>query len=143
MKLHKVLDGSQGGSASILNVTIAWTLDPKDKVEITAGTLAYAFAVTWAMESQKAIGWEHAIFDGFVSVRLGHIYTTAVDSSPPEGRRTHVISLVSKLIKTLQDYTPFILHRTGTEGLAAVHASLNNDITQMYAMQETLSTNSM
>jgi hypothetical protein len=37
-------------------------------VEIAAGTLAHEFAVTWAMESQKAIGWEH-IFDGFVSIK--------------------------------------------------------------------------
>lgn len=68
--------------------------------------------------------------------------------TPPEARRTSAISLVSRLIKALQDYTLFpwkscndVLHEAGSDGLASVHVSLNHDISQMYSIHDTFSPN--
>ena len=143
MKLRKALDGTQGGAA-ILRAIKAWTLDPAIAVATSAGAKSYEHAVSRAMASQHAIGWEN-IFRGFISIEWGHIYT-AEDKTPPEMRRTRSVSLVSKYIKAFQDYTLFlwksrndVLHEAGSDGLSSVHASLNHDISQMYALRDTFS----
>jgi hypothetical protein len=58
------------------------------------------------------------------------------------------VQLLSKYVKAFQNYTLFlwksrndVLHEAGSDGLAAVHASLNHDITQMYSLRETLNAN--
>jgi hypothetical protein len=79
----------------------AWTLDPETAVVISAGTESYEHAVSRALESQNAIGWEHT-FRGFLSLEWGHIYYTAEDITPPEVQRTRSVSLVSMYIKAFQ-----------------------------------------
>ena len=143
LKLRKVLDGTQGGAA-ILRAITAWTASPETTVMVSAGTEAYEHAVLRALESQRSIGWEH-IFRGFLSMEWGQIYI-AEDKTPPEVRRTRSITLVSKYILAFQNYTLFlwqsrndVLHEAGSEGLASVHATLNHDISQMYALRDTFS----
>ena len=90
MKLRKVLDGTQGSSA-ILRAIKAWTRDPETAVVISAGTKPYEYAVSRALESQTAIGWEH-IFRGFISLEWGHIYTAEERIKLPQQQKCHALA---------------------------------------------------
>ena len=142
MKLRKVLDGSKGGSA-ILRAIKNWTLDPTAEGHSSTNTVNSEAAVSRAMASRQAIGWEH-IFRGFVSLEWSNFYA-ATDFTPPEARRTRAISLLPKFVKGFQDYTLFlwkcrndVLHEAGSDGIETVHATLSHDITQMYSLKDTL-----
>ena len=84
------------------------------------------------------------MFRGFVSVDWGFIYSTT-DYTPMHVRRERITGQLSKVVLALQDYSIHIwksrngiLHEAGSQGLESVHASLNDDICQMYGIQENL-----
>ena len=95
-----------------------------------------------AIASQTVIGWAN-LCRGFVSIEWGHIYKDEA-TTPPDKRRSQAARLLPTYGKTFQNYTLFLwksrnnaLHEAGYDGLAAVHASLNHDITHMYSLKET------
>jgi hypothetical protein len=138
MKLRKALNGTQGSSA-ILRAMKAWTLDLETAVAVSAGTKAYKYAVTSALESQMDIGWEH-IFRGFISLEWGRCINTSRSETHPldkSGVEIHqgLPGLYTFLWKGRND----VLHKAGSECLASVHATLNHDISQMYAICNTFS----
>ena len=145
MQLQKDLDGSQGGSA-IFRAIKAWTTDPHSAIEISANTLAYEAVIQRAIASQTVMGWAN-LCRGFVSIDWGLIYKDT-DTTPPDNRRSQSVRLLPKYVKAFQNYALFlwkscndILHEAGSDGLAAVHASLNHDITQLYSIRATFNSN--
>ena len=145
LKLRKDLDGSQGGSA-IFRAIKAWMTDPQADIEISANTLAYEAVIQRAIASQTVIVWAN-LCQGFVSIDWGLIYKDA-DTTPPDKRRSQAVRLLSNYVKVFQNYTLFlwesrnnVLHEAGSDGLAAVHASFNHDITQMYSIRATFNSN--
>jgi hypothetical protein len=139
--LNKTIASTTYGSA-LFRAVKAWLLDPATKVEISAPTVGFEPSIHRALASQESIGWMH-LFRGFVSIEWGRIYSVT-DHTPVEDRSEREKGQISPIIMALQDFSIHIwksrntvLHEAGSQGLESVHASLNADICQLYAIRDT------
>ena len=139
--LNKTIASTTYESA-IFRAVKVWLLDPATKVDISSPTVGLESSLNRALASQESIGWLN-LFRGFVSVDWGHIYPVT-DHTPVEERRERAKSQISSIIMALQDFSihiwksrNIVLHEAGSQGLASVHASLNADICQLYAIRAT------
>ena len=143
--LHKALTGGGSGPESLYRAIKQWTLTPTEPVSLTGHTLSVQSQIDCALTNQTAIGWLN-LFRGFVSKDWGIFYSRH-DVTPSDVRKSHTDKSLANIVRAVQNYSLVIwksrnavLHEANSSGSDIVNASLNRAITQLYAIQPTLST---
>ena len=141
--LRKALDTSPGTSA-LSRAVQQWTTAPDDPVVIRYGATGYTTSIDDALCSQTLIGWEN-LLRGFISSKWGRIYTSS-DTTRPDDRCSDAIPRLVNAIRALHRYTlalwtgrNLILHEHSQLSTSIVHAAMDHDIAQMYAISATFS----
>jgi hypothetical protein len=144
--LRKVLSDAGDGGSALLRALKAWTLNPFAPLTLnpTDAAISIQGSIDRAMESQTQIGWPN-FFRGFLSLDWGQVYSNT-DTTPLDVRRQQSEKTLAAVIMAAQDYTLAIwrsrnavLHESGSDSLDIVNAALNHSISQLYALQSTLS----
>ncbi len=143
--LRKALDHSPGTSAFVHAIK-QWTCAPDAPVHICPGeSHFFLLSINEALRNQTSIGWVN-LFRGFVSIRWGGISDSHDTPTTSLGARLQAAVPRLATVRALQTYTfalwvgrNEILHEHSLKSLSIVYATLDHDITQMYALRETFS----
>ena len=143
--LNKHMSQGGPGPQALYQAIREWTLHSEAPVTAQAQTLASQPQVDIALASQSRIGWLN-VFRGFLSLDWGYFYSRD-DQTPEDIRRPNATKILSQVVLAVHNYSVSIwksrnavLHEAENSiGSNIINSNLNNSITQLYMISETLS----